>query len=177
MITFERATGTAAAAGCWTARIAGTLMALFFLAFVVGEGPPPLFRLTLEQNLHFLGLSALALGLIAAWKWEALGGLIAVAGYILLVFLDARLAGNWLFLLPAAIGLGHVLCWLRLRGASPGRFPTVLWIAAGIFVLLCANEMFGNPPLMTPALRPSTMVGSILAGGGCGNRRYVHDPI
>jgi hypothetical protein len=42
----------------------------------------------------------------------------------------------------------------------------VLWIAAGIFVLLCANEMFGTPPLMTPALRPSTMAGSWQSEGG-----------
>jgi hypothetical protein len=35
----------AAVIGRWTARIAGTLMALFFLAFFVGEAFPPIFRL------------------------------------------------------------------------------------------------------------------------------------
>jgi hypothetical protein len=45
--------------------------------------------------------------------------------------------------------------------------PAALWVALGIFVLLCANEMFFNPPLMTPALKPAAaLVGSWQAEPG-----------
>jgi hypothetical protein len=60
----------AAVVSRWVARIAGTLTALFFLAFVVGEGPPPLYRMNLQQNLIFLGFVALFAGLLLAWKWN-----------------------------------------------------------------------------------------------------------
>jgi len=42
MTTFARLTWQAAVAGRWTARILGTLMVLFLLAFVFGEGLPSL---------------------------------------------------------------------------------------------------------------------------------------
>jgi hypothetical protein len=79
----------AAVIGRWTARIAGTLMALFFLAFFVGEGFPNIFRLHWRESLSVLAMSA------------------------------------------AVVGLAVV-----------------------VLILLCANEMFGMPPLMTPALHP-----------------------
>ena len=48
----------AAVIGRWTARIAGTLMALFFLAFFVGEGFPNIFRLPWRESLSVLAMSA-----------------------------------------------------------------------------------------------------------------------
>jgi hypothetical protein len=30
-----------------------------------------------------------------------------------------------------------------------------IWAGLAVFLLLCANEIFGQPPLMTPALHPS----------------------
>ena len=59
----------AAVIGRWTARIAGTLMALFFLAFFVGEGFPPIFRLPWRESLSVLLMSAMMAGLLLAWKW------------------------------------------------------------------------------------------------------------
>jgi hypothetical protein len=59
----------AAVIGRWTARIAGTLMALFFLAFFVEEGFPPIFRLPWRESLSVLLMSAMMAGLLLAWKW------------------------------------------------------------------------------------------------------------
>src|ERR1039458_10084240 len=42
-----------AVAGRWTARIAGTLLFLLFLAFFFGEGPPDLSRLTSTERRQF----------------------------------------------------------------------------------------------------------------------------
>ena len=159
----------AAVIGRWTARIAGTLIALFFLAFFIGEGFPPIFRLPWRESLSVLVLSAVVVGLLLAWKWEGLGGAVAVAAGRS----DApdRHAGNWalLFLVPAAIGLLHVVCWWRLRSAGvgwevPRKVLIVVGLAVGVFILLCANEAFGMPPLMTPAFRPSPEHGGDLGG-------------
>jgi hypothetical protein len=70
----------------------------------------------------------------------------------------------WAFWFPAAVALVHVVCWSRLRAAAPAglvpwHLPRGLVISAlvvfAVFLALCANEIFGHPPLMTPALRPS----------------------
>ena len=143
----------------WTARIAGTLMALFFLAFFVGEGFPNLFRLHWRESLSVLALSAVVAGLLLAWIWEGLGGAVALAGMVLFMLLTGT-RGIGLFLAPAAIGLLHVVCWWRLRSSGAGwevprKILIVVGLAVVVFILLCANEAFGMPPLMTPALHPS----------------------
>lgn len=152
----------------WVARIMGTLMALFFLAFVAGEGPPPLFRLSLQQNLHFLAMAALFVGLLLAWKWELPGGLIPLAGFVLLLRIEGvRPLAGALFLLPAGIAVLNLLCWWGLRAGAPAGGaawqapkPALLaaGVCAGVFVALCANEMFLNPPLMTAAFRPPAAI-------------------
>ncbi|MGD0498799.1 MAG: hypothetical protein ABSC23_10230 [Bryobacteraceae bacterium] len=163
----------AAVVGRWTARIMGTLMALFFLAFVVGEGPPPLFRLSLHQNLHFFAIAALFVGLLLSWKWELPGGLIPLAGFVILVLIEGRSAASGLFLLPAAIAFLNLLCWRGLRAGAPaGGVTWQVWqvprsalllvgVCVGVFVALCANEIFGNPPLMTPSFHPPAAMVSV----------------
>jgi hypothetical protein len=149
----------------WTARIAGTLMALFFLAFFIGEGFPNIFRLPWRESLSVLTIGAVVAGLLLAWKWEGLGGALVLAA-VGLMPLIGMMRGIGFFLVPAAIGLLHVVCWWRLRSAGAGwEVPRKILIVAGlavsVFILLCANEAFGMPPLMTPALHPlPDMVGT-----------------
>src|ERR1039458_6092362 len=152
-----------AVAGRWTARLAGTLLFLFFVAFFFGEGPPHLSMLTSTERLQFLCIAGLFLGLAIAWKWEGLGGLVTVAGYTFLVAIDASHLRMWALCAPAVVGAMHIASWGRLRVGQPaGLVPwTVprsvvmsLVAALAVFLLLCANEMFGQPPLMTPPLHP-----------------------
>lgn len=149
------------------ARIAGTLMALLFLAFLVGEGPPPVTRLRLQEDLEFLGMAALFLGLLPAWKWERCGGLVTLAGFAALAAIDRKFGTTLIILIPAAAGAVHVLCGWRIASGPPAASAvwalprTALWTAGavvGVFILLCANEMFGQPPLMTPELRPPARI-------------------
>lgn len=154
----------------WTARIAGTLMVLFFLAFAVGEGFSEFTRLTVREKWMFAGMGLLLAGLLLAWFREGWGGVVSIAGWSLMVIVERRMLGVWPFSIAAATGLLHVLCWLRLRGPAPPSKPLyrrtrafliLLGAALMAFVLLCANEMFNQPPLMTPAFRPSPeIVGS-----------------
>ena len=142
----------------WTARIAGTLMALFFLAFFVGEGFPNIFRLPWRESLSVLTISAVVAGLLLAWIWEGLGGALVLAA-VGLMPLIGMMRGIGFFLVPAAIGLLHLVCWWRLRSAGvgwevPRKILIVVGLAVAVFILLCANEAFGMPPLMTPAFHP-----------------------
>jgi len=149
----------------WIARVSGGLLFLFFLALVIGEGPPPLLAMGPHERAFWFGLLALFAGLALAWIWEGWGAILTLAGWVFLCVLARRLPAGALFLVPAAIALLHLLCWLRLRLPAPAMAPApaavriaarVAWALAAVFALLCANEIFGNPPLMTPALRPNS---------------------
>ena len=164
MIAWQNFIWRAAVLGRWTALIFGTLMVLFFLAFFFGEGPPHLSELTAAENLQFAAIGALFLGLIVAWKWEGAGGFLALAGFVALVAISSNHLKLWVFDVPAVLAAVHIACWWRLRLGPPAALTPwhvsrdiLLGLGAllALFLLLCANEMFGQPPLMTPSLHPS----------------------
>lgn len=159
----------AARVGRWVARIFGTLMVLLFLVLFFGEGPPRFSQFTTREWLIFFAWVVLELGLILAWVWEGLGGLLTLAGFLFLGLLDRRVLGMGPVLLCAATGCLHLLCWWKLRARrepppSSVRqrvFLAILWTGVGIIVLLLANEALLTPPLMTPAFKlPPVMVGA-----------------
>jgi hypothetical protein len=163
MTNFQNTLWRAAIVGRWTARIFGTLASLFFLALVFGEGPPNPFHLSLAENLSFICLTALFLGLAFAWYREGWGGAITLAGFAGMALLGGQNLQMPALQIPAAIGALHVICWLRLRLPPPDPRPELslsrFWIAGlatalGLFLVLSANEILGDPPLMPPALRP-----------------------
>jgi len=167
MIPFDRLTWQTAVAGRWATRIVGALLLLFFLAFVFGEGPPSLAQMTAQEQLYGLGVVILFLGLIVAWCWEGWGGLMSVLAWGYLAVLAGRPPWGLMFSIPAFVGLTHILCWWRLRGPVPASAPTdvaarvrlkrlfiFLWVFLAAFLLLCANEVFGRPPLMARGGRP-----------------------
>ena len=155
-------------------------MALFFLAFFVGEGFPNIFRLPWRESLSVLAISAVVVGLLLAWIWEGLGGAVVLAAIVLMPLIGMR--GIGLFLVAAVIGLLHVVCWWRLRSAAvgwevPRKVLIVVGLAVGVFILLCANEAFGMPPLMTPALHPPPdMVGAWEGNLGSMNAVFTINP-
>lgn len=149
----------------WLARISGTLMVLLFLALIIGDGPPPLFRMDAQERAFWFGLLAIFGGLVLAWFYEGWGGLLTLAGWAFLWRIEARAPAGYLVYAPAGIGGLHVVSWAVLRVTRPVagfRVPGARWIWAGLglFAALCGNEIFGNPPLMTPVLHP----GAGLAG-------------
>jgi hypothetical protein len=152
----------------WAARIAGGLLFLFIAAFVIAEGPPAPWRMTGREQLFGLGLLALFGGLAAAWKWPLGGGLTTLAGWALFSAVSGKPMTGGLFLTPAVVGLVNIFCWARLRGAPPPPFRwtrTAVALAAltGVFILLSANEMFGQPPLTTPKLDAAPFAGEWVA--------------
>jgi hypothetical protein len=114
-----------AVVGRWVARIFGSLLVLLFLVFFFGEGTPQpwtwpwAWTWTARGTFIFLGFGLMIAGLVIAWFWEGLGGLLAVAGYIVHVagVPDSALSP---LALVAVTGITHVLCWLRIRSGAKG---------------------------------------------------------
>jgi hypothetical protein len=155
----------AAVVGRWVARIAGLLMFLFVDAFVVGEGLPSLAHFSAREAAFAFGMLMLFGSPVAAWRWPRVGGAATLLGWVYLSALQGKPFVDAIFLVPAGAGLLQLLCWARLRGAPPPPFRwSRAWVAISmllaLFVALCANEMFGQPPLMTEPLE----VGPALVG-------------
>lgn len=120
---------------CWSARLFGLVLIGVVLSFFIGEGlmggdMPNLSTMGLVEEVLMLALLTTLLGLILAWRWEAIGGLIIVAGVLLFEGFDWIAGGsrsisplNPLFLLVAALFLWD---WWRTvgRNRSDSR-PTV----------------------------------------------------
>jgi len=68
----------------WTARILGTLLVLLVVVFLIGEGVPKPSMLTASEKLMCGSSVAMLLGLIVAWRWEGIGGALALSGYLFL---------------------------------------------------------------------------------------------
>jgi hypothetical protein len=74
----------------------------------------------------------------------------------------------------------HLICFWALRaGASWEVLRVVMAIggaATGIFALLAANEILGNPPLMTPGFHASNLQGEWRGKGRAGDLRMTIHP-
>ena len=94
----------------WAARISGLALVGLVLLFWIGEGRPAnILRLPMPVLLEFAGTLLMLAGFLAGWRWPALGGCTAIAGFSL--FLGTELAVNGkppggafpLFLIPGVL--------------------------------------------------------------------------
>jgi len=77
----------------WAARISGLLLVALVAVFLVGEGGPPnILRQLSPVQLEFLAICLMLAGFLLGWRWEALGGGLAVGGFAL--FFGTELAVN-----------------------------------------------------------------------------------
>lgn len=97
----------------WVLRVLSGLIIVFFLFMFIGEtffGENP--RKPLSTN-DILQLSAMGLGLIGlglAWKWELIGGIITLAAFVVLVFINPNVIHpSLLFVVPITAILFIVL--------------------------------------------------------------------
>jgi hypothetical protein len=108
----------------WTARILGTLFVLLILVFAVGEGAPNPSRLTPRDKLMFLALGVMLMGLVLAWKWAGIGGLLALAGYLLFHAIGGLRTMMSPFLIAGVAACLHLLAWWTSeRGSQRASDP------------------------------------------------------
>lgn len=141
----------------WITRLVGVLMVLFLLTFVVAhlvaDGPPRLSDFSGTQAAYAFGLFCLYAGLAVAWFRPKWGGLMSITGWLLL-----RLPMDWPMVIPAAIGALHLGAWWMLRELPvvpplPRRMAAAIFTPLAIFAIFSANEIFGQPPLMSGSVR------------------------
>lgn len=72
----------------WTARILGTLLATLLVCLAIGEGMPDPFTQPAGIQIGFLALGLVLAGLLAGWRWELWGGLVALAGWCTFVIIE-----------------------------------------------------------------------------------------
>ena len=115
----------------WTARIVGGVMAFFGVFIAVAEHMPlPGWPPTLN-DVFFFALFLLLLGLLAGWRWELTGGIMALAGaglfFVLvqikrgltLAALVETLPAAFVLLLPGALFLASALLRCRDQRQTP----------------------------------------------------------
>lgn len=96
----------------WAARIIGTLVIIFLLFMTVGE-------LFTDSNITAISSSDMialllfpistVIGLLLAFKWKGLGGLITIGGIMLLHILRPEIASSFLINSFALPGLLYVI--------------------------------------------------------------------
>jgi hypothetical protein len=108
----------------WGARTFGTLAACVFFLFLLGEGFGPRgwytlnpFVLTAPDLIVILLRLTACLGLLLAWRWEALGGGIAVVCILIATVLRPWVPGMVLAL--AVPGVLYLLSGLLRRESHP----------------------------------------------------------
>jgi len=115
----------------WIARVWSIASVGFVLLMFVGSGLAEGFDPAQFTSRDLIGLFffpfGVCLGMIAAWRWEGLGGGIAVgsllAFYAALRVMDGRFPrGPW-FVLIAAPGFLFLVCWLLSRGIMRKAAP------------------------------------------------------
>lgn len=93
-------------------------------------------------------------GLGIAWWRETWGGVISLLGWVGMSVLEGRPMVEVPFVAPVVVAGAFVYCGLsgERRGPMPGWLRMVCMGPLPVFVLLCGNEMLGNPPLMARAV-------------------------
>lgn len=137
----------------WIARLAGLWMVLFLMTFVLAEGPPSISSFTVSERLYALGMASLYGGLAVAWFRPKWGGMASIGGWIFLAVVAKRIPFDWPMMLPASIGAANLLVSWALQNhivvpPMPRRLAVGIFAPLGLFGILSANEIFGQPPLM-----------------------------
>jgi len=96
----------------WITRILATALVLLVLAIAIGEGPPNPFNQPAKVQMEFLGMALILTGLTLGWKWEGLGGIMALAGVVTFHVIEGKPWINSFFSLFALAGILYLLCWL-----------------------------------------------------------------
>jgi hypothetical protein len=104
--------------GClrWAARIAGTAMLALIVLVGAGEiwsgqGLPNPFSQPPGVAAEVIAFVACLAGLILAWRWLRLGGLLLAAGVLTFHIVECKIWLNWVFLVLELVGATHLCVW------------------------------------------------------------------
>jgi hypothetical protein len=109
----------------WTARALAVLLAGMVLVFLIADGGLNPLRLTGREAALMACLMSTCSGLVLAWRWPFLGGLISTVGILLFYSIESiasqwRFFNNLYFNLMLVAGILFVLGALIKRRRSSG---------------------------------------------------------
>jgi hypothetical protein len=112
----------------WIARLLTVFIVGVVLLIFIGQGFNP-FKLTAVEAVQMVFFWTTCIGMVVAWRWEVLGGILATAGILLFYVTEFAVTGAFpkllmvrLFLLPGFLFLLSGYLKQRLpSSASPTR--------------------------------------------------------
>ncbi|MGA2034919.1 MAG: hypothetical protein ABSG68_21940 [Thermoguttaceae bacterium] len=110
----------------WTARVVGTAILALIAAIAIGEGvhPARLFE-TLPVALLTVAMLTMVVGLVVAWKWERIGGVLILGGLAFFAIVNHGVRLNLVFGPILAVGLLYLgYGWGRGNAAARPSSPS-----------------------------------------------------
>lgn len=111
----------------WLARISGLALTALVTVFLFGQGFPNVFAQPTEVVLEFIALGMMIVGFLLGWRWEAIGGGLALVGFGLFCGVEVMINGAFpggaipLFVFPGILLLiSHVIS-RDTRHAAPAE--------------------------------------------------------
>lgn len=100
----------------WVARMLSIILVLFFgfmvsAHFFGGQEEPPRAATT-------LAIAVMLSGLIVAWKWEVVGGILILGGYAFSALLAPPVLRAWPYALCLLAGVLFLVSWFMRRSAN-----------------------------------------------------------
>lgn len=99
----------------WTARTIGIPLFGLLVVLTLGEGVPNPLTASLRDNLFGAVVLTMLFGLILAWKWEGVGGLLILGGLVLFATANEPFLLNIVFTPWLVTGLLYLVCWVGKR--------------------------------------------------------------
>ena len=97
----------------WTARILSVLILAFYALSFLGEGLPS--NLPAHDVDIFILWGIVMLGLIIAWKWEGIGGLVIILVSVVQNVIDPVFLSMWAFWIAPFTGVLFLIYWVKSR--------------------------------------------------------------
>lgn len=110
----------AIAAGRWTARTVGIPLFVLLVLLTLGDGLPNPLTASRRENLFGIVILMMLFGLVLAWKWEGIGGLLILGGLALFAAANEPFLFQIVFTPWLVTGLLYLACWAGRRwGGRP----------------------------------------------------------
>lgn len=93
----------------WIARISGAGLIILIGLFVTAEGIPDLTQFSTSESVLMTALGMMCLGLLLAYKFEAVGSLLILTGFTVFLLQNARV--NWFLTIFPFIGCLYLYVW------------------------------------------------------------------
>ncbi len=90
------------------------------------------FALSLSENLLFVASLTMMIGLVVAWRWEGIGGLLVLGGFAFFAAVNHGIQFNVVFGPLLATGLMYSACPWMSKSPSPPRSRPGLGSGSGV---------------------------------------------